>query len=112
MRKRVFVAVSGVAVFGGLFASSAMGAPPDGSDDPFVCPVLTVSEQAQGSGQFGDLGGGQSTILPGNAGSAETFNGSVPTHATNGDGAGSPAPGDFDSPGDTTYSAVWSGNQP
>ena len=110
MRKRVFVAVSGVAVFGGLFASSAMGASPERSDDPFVCPVLTVSEQAQGSGQFGDLGGGNSTILPGNAGSAETFNGNVPSHATNGDGTGSPSPGGFTAPGDTGYGAVWSGN--
>jgi hypothetical protein len=111
MRKRVLVAVSGVAVFGGLFASSAMGAPPDRSDDPFVCPVLTVPEQATGSGQFADLGNGESTILPGNAGSAETFNGNVPSHATNGDGTGS-AGGAHSAPGDTDYSAVWSGNQP
>jgi ABC-type phosphate transport system substrate-binding protein len=111
MRKRVLAAVSGVAVFGGLFASSATAAPPDRGDDPFVCPVLTVPEQAQGSGQFADLGNGESTILPGNAGSAETFNGNVPSLATNGDGSGS-AGGAHSAPGDTDYSAVWSGNSP
>ena len=109
MRKRVLVAVSGVAVFGGLFASSAMAAPPDRSDDPFLCPVLKVPEQALGSGQFAVLPNGDPTILPGNAGSAETFNGNVPTHATNGDGAGSPG-GAHSAPGDTDYGAVWSGN--
>jgi ABC-type phosphate transport system substrate-binding protein len=111
MRKRVVAAVSGVAVLAGLFASSAMAAPPERADDPFVCPVLTVPEQAKGSGQFADLGNGESTILPGNAGSAETFNGNVPSHATNGDGTGSPG-GAHSAPGDTDYGAVWSGNQP
>ena len=111
MRKRVIVAVSGVAVFGGLFASSAMAAPPERADDPFVCPVLTVPEQAQGSGRFTDIGNGESTFAPGRAGSAETFNGNVPNHATNGDGAGSPS-GPHAAPGETDYSAIWSGNQP
>ncbi len=109
MRKRVLVAVSGVAVFGGLFASSAAAGPPERAGDPFVCPVLKVPQQATGSGQFADLGNGESTILPGNAGSAETFNGKVPTHATNGDGAGSPG-GAHSAPGDTDYGAVWSGD--
>jgi hypothetical protein len=86
-----------------------MAAPPERADDPFVCPVLKVPAQAHGSGQFADLGNGESTILPGNAGSGETFNGKVPNHATNADGAG--APDDtHSSPGDTDYGAVWSGN--
>jgi len=119
MRKRVLVAVSGVTVFAGLFASSAMGAPPDRSDDPFVCPVLPGSQDGklQSEGPFitipdGDGDGvADTSILPGNAGSAETFNGKVPSHATNGDGTGSPG-GAHSAPGDTDYGAVWSGNQP
>jgi hypothetical protein len=108
MRKRVVAAVSGVALFAGLFSSSAMAAPPERADDPFVCPVLKVAEQVHGSGQFAPLGD-DSTILPGNAGSGETFNGNVPNHATNGDGTGTPGV-DHTAPGDTGYSAVWSGS--
>jgi hypothetical protein len=106
MRKRVVAAVSGVALFAGLFSSSAMAAPPERADDPFVCPVLNVPQQALGSGQFRPLGD-DSTILPGDAGSAETFNGNVPNHATNGDGAGTPGV-DHTEPGDPGYSAVLS----
>ena len=110
MRKRALIAVSAVTALAGLSASNAMAAPPDRADDPFVCPVLKVSDQgAQSSGQFAPLGDGNYTILPGNAGSAETFNGNVPSGATNADGAGSPG-GSHSSPGDTDYSAVWSGN--
>ena len=66
MRKRLLIAVTGVAVFGGLFASSAMAAPPERADDPFVCPVLTVPEAAQVSGRFDDIGNGESaTFAPG-----------------------------------------------
>ena len=110
MRKRVLVAVSGGMVFGGLFASSAMGAPPERADDPFICPVLSVPDQADASGRFDDIGNGESTFAPGSAGSAETFNGNVPNQATNADGAGSPD-GAHSAPGDTDYSAIWSGNQ-
>lgn len=110
MRKRVALTVSGVAALGvALFATPAGAAPPERAADPFVCPVLKVAEQAHKSGQFADLGNGESTILPGNAGSAETFNGKVPSHATNGDGTGSPG-GAHSAPGDTDYGAVWSGN--
>jgi ABC-type phosphate transport system substrate-binding protein len=109
MRKRVVTAVIGVSLLAGLFASSAAAAPPERASDPFVCPVLKVPEPAKGSGQFADLGNGESTILPGNAGSSDTFNGKVPSHATNGEGTGSPG-GAHSSPGDTDYSAVWSGN--
>jgi hypothetical protein len=109
MRKRVLAAVSGVALFAGLFSSSAMAAPPDPAADPFVCPVLNVPEHVEDPGgpivELGD----DSTILPGNAGSADTFNGNVPNHATNGDGAGTPGV-DHTEPGDSGYSAVWSGS--
>jgi ABC-type phosphate transport system substrate-binding protein len=111
MRKRMLIAVTGVAVFGGLFASSAMAAPPERADDPFVCPVLTVPQAAQVSDRFDDIGNGESTFAPGNAGSADTFNGNVPNQATNADGSGSPD-GAHSAPGDTDYTAIWSGNQP
>jgi hypothetical protein len=90
-----------------------MAEPPDRASDPFVCPVLKVSDQAtENVDHFAALGDGNYTILPGNAGSQETFNGNVPLDATNRDGAGSPSPGDHASPGDgdTEYTAIWSGN--
>ncbi|HET6570171.1 MAG TPA: hypothetical protein VFG58_01625 [Solirubrobacterales bacterium] len=95
----------------GLFAGSAGAAQPTRAEEPFVCPVLTVSENAaeHGNGKFNEIGEGQYTFGPGAAGSAETFNGNVPDHATNGDGAGSPS-GPHSAPGDTDYTAIWSGN--
>jgi hypothetical protein len=90
---------------------AAMAAPPDRAENPFVCPVLTLPTQAvDHSGRFGSIGDGQYTFAPGAAGSADTFNGNVPNHATNDDGAGSPNPGAHASPGDTSYTAIWSGN--
>ena len=87
----------------------AMAAPPEPAENPFVCPVLTVPAQAVDSGRFDSIGNGQYTFAPGAAGSADTFNGNVPNEATNADGAGSPA-GEHASPGDTSYTAIWSGN--
>jgi hypothetical protein len=110
MRKRTLIATSAVAGVMGLSASSAMAATPDRASDPFVCPVLKVSDQAAANNDhFKPLADGNYTILPGNAGSQETFNGNVPTDATNSDGAGSPG-GEHAAPGDAGYSAVWSGN--
>jgi hypothetical protein len=111
MRKRTLIATGGaVAAVMGLGASSAMAAPSDLASEPFVCPVLTLPNQAGNSGKFNGIGDGTYTFAPGNAGEAETFNGNVPNHATNADGEGSPNPGDHASPGDTTYTAIWSGN--
>jgi hypothetical protein len=68
-----------------------VAAPPDRADDPFVCPVLGISQQAADhSGRFDSLGNGEYTFGPGSAGDPATFNGNVPTRATNADGAGSP----------------------
>jgi len=87
-----------------------MAAPPERADDPFVCPVLTISEQAANhSDRFDSLGNGEYTFGPGAAGDADTFNGKVPNHATNADGAGSPG-GSHSAPGDSDYTAIWSGN--
>jgi hypothetical protein len=109
MRKRMIIATGAVAGVMGLSASSAMAAPPERAPDPFLCPVLKISEQAfENSGQFAELGDDY-TIVPPNAGSPDTFNGNVPLHATNGDGTGTPGV-DHTAPGDEGYSAVWSGN--
>ena len=101
--------VTAAAAFGMFSAGSALAAdgPPERAEDPFVCPVLTLPGQAvENSGHFNSLGNGQYTFGPG---SADTFNGNVPNHATNGDGSGSPG-GDHSAPGDTDYTAIWSGN--
>jgi hypothetical protein len=67
--------------------------------DGFVCPVLTTASVLN-SPLGSPLGiEGYYTIGGPNV--------SVPTHATNGDGAGRPA-GPFSQPGDTNYTAIWS----
>lgn len=67
--------------------------------DGFVCPVLTT-ENVLNSPKGGELGiEGFYTI-----GGPDVM---VPVHATNTDGAGSPA-GPFSHPGDTAYTAIWS----
>ena len=67
--------------------------------DGFVCPVLTT-DAVLNSPKGGELGiEGYYTIIGPDV--------SVPVHATNGDGAGSPA-GPFSQPGDTDYTAIWS----
>ena len=107
---RTIAALSAAGVFAAVSAGSALAGTPDRASDPFVCPVLTISEQAAlSSGHFNSLGNGQYTFGPGNAGSPDTFNGNVPNHATNGDGSGSPG-GAHSAPGDTDYTAIWSGN--
>ena len=110
MYQRKLVVVGAAAALALVPASSAVAAPPDRAEAPFVCPVLSISEQAfANSGRFDSLGNGQYTFGPGAAGSADTFNGNVPNHATNADGAGSPG-GSHAAPGDTDYTAIWSGN--
>jgi hypothetical protein len=110
MRKRRLILAGAAAALVVLPTGSAAAAPPDRAEDPFVCPVLTVSEQAvMHSGRFDSLGNGEYTFGPGAAGSADTFNGNVPNLATNADGAGSPG-GSHSAPGDSDYTAIWSGN--
>jgi hypothetical protein len=65
----------------------------------FVCPVLST-DSVLNSPLGGALGiEGYYTI-----GGPDV---TVPVHATNGDGAGSPG-GPFSQPGDTNYTAIWS----
>ncbi len=109
-QRKLVLTGAAVAALAVLPAGSALAAPPDRAEAPFVCPVLTVSDQAAAhSDRFTPLGGGQYTFGPGAAGSAETFNGNVPNHATNADGTGSPG-GSHSAPGDNDYTAIWSGN--
>ena len=66
--------------------------------DGFVCPVIKTDNVLH-SPKSGTLGGGEYYTIGGP-------NVSVPMHATNDNGAGSPA-GPFATPGDTSYTAVW-----
>jgi hypothetical protein len=109
-RKRMFVGVGVAAAFAAVSTGSALAAgQPARAGNPFVCPVLTLPAGALSSGEFNSIGNGQYTFAPGNAGSADTFNGNVPNIATNADGSGSPG-GAHSAPGDTDYTAIWSGN--
>jgi hypothetical protein len=91
-----------------------MAAPSDPAGEAaFVCPTLKLSDQAVastgGTGvKFNEIGDGEYTFGPGNAGSGETFSGNVPLHATNDDGEGTPGV-DHVSPGEDGYTAIWSG---
>ena len=66
--------------------------------DGFVCPVIKTAAvlNAKNGAPLGIEG--YYTIAGPDV--------SVPLHATNGDGAGSPA-GPFSAPGDTDYTAIW-----
>lgn len=68
--------------------------------DGFVCPVIkTAAVYRDGAGPGGELGiEGYYTI-----GGPDV---TVPLHATNGAGSGSPG-GPFSQPGDTDYTAIW-----
>ena len=109
-RKKLALTGAAAAVVAMVVPGSALAAAPDRASDPFVCPVLTLPDQAvANSGQFNSIGNGEYTFAPGAAGDAATFNGNVPNLATNSDGSGSPA-GAHASPGDSGYTAIWSGN--
>ena len=83
-----------------LTATAAFAAPPDTSDG-FVCPVLG----GEAGGDHGNSSPDPIVIIP--SGSASVIGPlvTVPTLATNLDGAGTPA--DHASPGDPDYTAVW-----
>jgi len=99
MRKHIAAGVAVAAVFAGPGAGTAWA--------DFVCPVLSVPQQARdNSGRFMDLPSGEATILPGKAGDATTSPVDVPDHATNAEGTGSPG-GAHASPGDPGYTPIW-----
>lgn len=66
--------------------------------DGFVCPVIKTDNVLH-SPRSGTLGGGEYYTIGGP-------DVSVPVHATNDNGAGSPA-GPFAVPGDVSYTAIW-----
>ena len=83
-----------------LTATTAFAQEPEPTDG-FVCPVLG----GQAGGDHGNSDPGFATI----AGGASTVLGplvTVPRHATNDGGDGVPS-GDFASPGDADYTAIW-----
>lgn len=65
--------------------------------DGFVCPVITTNAVLN-SPKGITIGGGDYSILGPNV--------SVPVHATNANGAGTPG-GPHASPGDSDYTAIW-----
>ncbi len=65
--------------------------------DGFVCPVISTSAVLN-SPNGAQIGGGDFSIIGPNV--------SIPLHATNGAGAGTPA-GPHAQPGDTDYTAIW-----
>jgi hypothetical protein len=92
-------------VLGSLAASLAV---PGVARADFVCPVIPVSDAAMehSNANFITIEGGDTSILPGKAGDAAASPVDVPDHATNAEGAGSPA-GAHAQPGDPGYTAIW-----
>ena len=98
------------AIATGLFASSVYATPVSLTDsqldsvaaggvdrvDGFVCPVISTAKVLNSTKGI-TINGAYSVLGP---------NVSIPLHATNGNGAGSPG-GSFSSPGDSDYTAIW-----
>ena len=101
MRKSI-LAISAVSTF--LLAPSVYAAPVSLTSDQmdtvaggaFVCPVISTDAVLNAKNGI-TINGAYSILGP---------DVSVPVHATNDNGAGSPG-GTFASPGDTTYTAIW-----
>ncbi|MGE0600584.1 MAG: hypothetical protein AB7P41_14190 [Dehalococcoidia bacterium] len=88
-------ATGSIAVLGAAHAQGPVGqGNPDA--DAFACPVLGGHAGERGH-EFVEIGEGGYTVLGPNV--------KVPDHATNNDGAGSPA--DHLSPGEVGYSPIW-----
>ena len=85
-----------------LAVTAAFAAPAPEKVDAFVCPVLggqAGGEQGNSDVEkFVEIFGGDTTIIGPEV--------SVPIHATNDNGAGSPG-GDHASPGDPGYTPIW-----
>lgn len=87
-----------------VFTVTAAFADAPEKTDGFVCPVLGgQAGEAHGNSdpvKIQEIGGGDFTIVGPSV--------SVPIHATNDEGNGTPA-GPHDSPGDQGYTAIWAG---
>lgn len=66
--------------------------------DGFVCPVISTDAVLNSVKGAGPIGEGDYTIIGPDV--------SIPVHATNGNGAGTPG-GSHSNPGDTDYTAIW-----
>lgn len=66
--------------------------------DGFVCPVLTQEAVGVHNPNAVQIGEGHYSVIGPNV--------SVPIHATNDNGAGTP-PGPHSAPGDSNYTAIW-----
>ena len=99
-RKILLGPLAAGALFAGT-AGAALAAPPETTDTAFVCPVL--GGQAGLNGEANGI-----SALPTGAYTVGGPNVVVPLHATNDEGAGSPA-GPQAAPGDVGYTAIWSG---
>lgn len=87
--------------FAFAFSPALTLAAPVEKTDGFVCPVFNSnSAVGEHNPNAVQIGGGDYTIPGPNV--------SVPIHATNGDGAGTPG-GEHSAPGDSDYTAVWAG---
>ena len=77
----------------------------------FVCPVFDGDSGAVGNNKhLVEIGGGDYTLFPGQAGEAPDGVGvDYPDQATNQDGTGDPG-GDHAAPGDPGYSPLWNTN--
>jgi hypothetical protein len=97
--KRLTTIASGLALAAAMLPAVTFAAPPEITEEAFVCPVITT-ENVTHSPISGELSAGHYTI-----GGPDVV---VPVHATNDDGAGTPG-GDHAAPGNPTYTAIWSG---
>ena len=94
MRKELFVFTLAI-----MLSAAFVIAMPVEKTDGFVCPVFNDnSKVGEHNPNAVEIGNGDYTIIGPEV--------SVPLHATNGDGAGTPG-GSHSSPGDTDYTAVW-----
>ena len=102
MKRQLLAGALGAVILSVGATGFAAAAEPPERVDGFVCPVLGgeggVNAVANGNGPFITIADGDISILGPDV--------SVPMHATNDDGAGSPG-GAHASPGDPDYTAIW-----
>ena len=102
MKRSAKIFLATALLFALSVATVAAGEKPEKTDG-FVCPVLGgEAGQEQGNSApepFVSISGGDITVIGPDV--------SVPEHATNDNGAGSPG-SDHASPGDKDYTAIWS----
>ncbi len=102
MMNKVTLAMTGILVASGTYASEPVLLTEAQMDQVtaagFVCPVFNADAVGAHNPNAVGIGGGDYSIIGPDV--------SVPEHATNGDGAGTP-PGPHSQPGDTDYTAIW-----